>query len=52
MNEQLISGYTAFTTADEYGTAVVGDAPATTPFYVLGLASYALSATLTHYANC
>ncbi|MEU9121562.1 LxmA leader domain family RiPP [Streptomyces sp. NPDC048506] len=31
MDEKLIAGYTAYTTADEYGTAATGDAPATTP---------------------
>ena len=34
MNEKLISGYTAYTTADEYGAGVVGDAPGTTPLAV------------------
>ena len=29
MNEQLISGYTAFTTADEFGAARVAQAPGT-----------------------
>ncbi|MFJ4842520.1 LxmA leader domain family RiPP [Streptomyces sp. NPDC088746] len=28
MNEQLIAGYAAYTTADEYGTAATGEAPA------------------------
>ena len=31
MTEDLISGYTAFTSADEYGAATVGAAPGTTP---------------------
>ncbi len=29
MNEKLIAGYTAYTTADEYGAAAVGAAPGT-----------------------
>ncbi|MEU9121557.1 LxmA leader domain family RiPP [Streptomyces sp. NPDC048506] len=29
MNEQLITGYTAYTTADEYGAAATDAAPAT-----------------------
>lgn len=37
MNEKLISGYTAYTTADEYAASAVGDAPATTPWCILGL---------------
>lgn len=28
MNEKLITGYTAFTTADEFGTAAVAEAEA------------------------
>ena len=31
MNEKMIAGYAAFTTAEELGAAAVGDAPATTP---------------------
>ncbi|MHC5905177.1 LxmA leader domain family RiPP, partial [Streptomyces sp. S6] len=27
-NEKLIAGYAAYTTADEYGTAAAGEAPA------------------------
>ena len=34
MNEKLISGYAAFTTADEYGAAATGDTPATVPVIV------------------
>ncbi|MEU9121560.1 LxmA leader domain family RiPP [Streptomyces sp. NPDC048506] len=30
MDEKLISGYTAYTTADEYGAAATGEAPAST----------------------
>lgn len=30
MNEKLIAGYAAYTTADEYGTSAVGEAPAST----------------------
>lgn len=34
MNEKLITGYTAYTTADEYGAAALTNAPAytTSPF--------------------
>ncbi|MFE1057058.1 LxmA leader domain family RiPP [Streptomyces rochei] len=28
MNEKLIAGYAAYTTADEFGTAAAGQAPA------------------------
>ena len=31
MTEDLMSGYAAFTSADEYGAATVGAAPGTTP---------------------
>ncbi len=31
MNDKLIAGYAAYTTADEYGSSAAGDAPATTP---------------------
>ena len=31
MNEKLIAGYTAFTTADELGAAPVAEAPGTGP---------------------
>ena len=48
MNEKLISGYAAYTTADEYGTDAVGDAPATTPLVLFS----ALVAGGTIYGHC
>lgn len=30
MDEKLIAGYTAYTTADEYGASATGEAPGTT----------------------
>ncbi len=47
MNEQLISGYTAFTTADEYGAVAVGEAPATSSWVVV-----LLSAAATYAGRC
>ena len=41
MSENLIAGYSAYTTADEFGGAAAGDAPAT--FIVLTLVSTAVS---------
>lgn len=37
MNKKLMSGYTAYITADEYGAAVMGKAPATTPLLVISV---------------
>ncbi|MEU9121559.1 LxmA leader domain family RiPP [Streptomyces sp. NPDC048506] len=34
MDEKLIAGYTAYTTADEYSAAATGDAPGTTPSFL------------------
>lgn len=52
MEEKLIAGYAAFTTADEYGAASMGDAPATTPLVGLAIASWTVSVVGTHYAFC
>ncbi|MEU9121561.1 LxmA leader domain family RiPP [Streptomyces sp. NPDC048506] len=43
MDEKLIAGYTAYTTADEYGTAATGEAPATTPQIGVVIASFGAS---------
>lgn len=41
MNEKLISGYAAYTTADEYSASATGDAPATwTVLATVGLVYY------------
>lgn len=46
MNKKLIAGYTAYTTADEYGASATGDAPATTVVtFVLVYASASLGAS-------
>ncbi|MBM7167700.1 LxmA leader domain family RiPP [Streptomyces sp. G44] len=47
MNEKLIAGYAAYTTADEYGTAAVGEAPASAETVTVGItiASIGLSAS-------
>ncbi|MEU9121558.1 LxmA leader domain family RiPP [Streptomyces sp. NPDC048506] len=37
MNEKLIAGYAAYTTADEYSAAATGDAPATTPLTTIAI---------------
>lgn len=34
MNEKLIAGYAAYTTADEFGVATAGAAPGTITFFV------------------
>lgn len=34
MNEKLIAGYMAYTTAEEFGVAAISDAPATTPLTI------------------
>ena len=52
MNEKLIAGYAAYTTADEFGAAASGDAPATTPVFGVSLASLGLSVNFTWYAHC
>jgi len=44
MNENLIAGYAAYTTADEYGASATGDAPASVETIGLSIASAALSA--------
>lgn len=54
MSEQLIAGYTAYTTADEYGASAAGDAPASTPFtpfFALSVASFAASAASTYFSG-
>jgi hypothetical protein len=43
MNEKLIAGYAAYTTADEYGTAATGEAPASVETVGISIASVALS---------
>lgn len=47
MNEKLIAGYAAYTTADELGTAANGDAPASVETVTIGItiASVGLSAS-------
>jgi len=45
MNEKLIAGYAAYTTADEYGTAAAGEAPASAETVGITIASIALSAS-------
>lgn len=52
MNNQLIAGYTAYTTADEYCAAPEAEAPATTPFFAISIAGFAASAATSYYANC
>ena len=43
MNEKLISGYTAYTTAEEYSVAATGNAPASAETVSIFLASVAIS---------
>ncbi|MEU7279184.1 LxmA leader domain family RiPP [Streptomyces sp. NPDC045431] len=45
MNEKLIAGYAAYTTADEFGTAAAGQAPASAETITITIASIGLSAT-------
>lgn len=47
MSDKLISGYTTFTTSEEYGAAPVGEAPGTSI-----ITSPAFSALTTHLAHC
>ncbi|MER5772991.1 MULTISPECIES: LxmA leader domain family RiPP [unclassified Streptomyces] len=62
---QLIAGYTAYTTAEEFGATAQGDAPATTPLTVTTVSSpectaFSVSAasgvltsvSITHAAGC
>ncbi len=58
MNEKLIAGYTAYTTADEYGASAIGEAPGTTPLatpvlpiFALSVASFAASAASTYFSG-
>lgn len=48
MSEKLISGYTAFTTLEEYAAASVGEAPGTLPI----ITTPAFSALGTHLTHC
>ncbi|MFD0375091.1 LxmA leader domain family RiPP [Streptomyces sp. NPDC127112] len=44
---QLIAGYTAYTTAEEFGATAQGDAPATTPILsVIDISSAACGAAV------
>ena len=51
MNEQLISGYTAFTTADEFGASAMAEAPGTTtiPLFISATIIVSVPATVTHH---
>jgi hypothetical protein len=54
MNEKLIAGYTAYTTADEYGCSATGDAPATTPilpWFALSVGAFAAGCASTYYSG-
>ncbi|MFE7271147.1 LxmA leader domain family RiPP [Streptomyces sp. NPDC057623] len=46
MNENLIAGYAAYTTADEYGASATGDAPASVETITITIASAAASASV------
>lgn len=52
MNEKLISGYTAYTSADEYGASAVGDAPATPPTLFVSLVTAISGVAVTSTAHC
>lgn len=51
MNE-LIAGYTAYTTAEEYGTAAAGDAPATFIIVTTVITAVSLSVGGTLVGHC
>lgn len=51
MNEKLMSSYTAYTTAEEYGLASLADAPATTPVTIITI-PLTFAGAGTYYAGC
>jgi hypothetical protein len=46
MNEKLIAGYAAYTTADEYGTAATGEAPASVETITLTIIGASVGASV------
>ena len=52
MNEKLIAGYAAFTTAEEVGAAAVGKGPASTPFLTIAIGTFGVSAGMSYYSHC
>lgn len=51
MSKQLVSGYTDYTTADEYGAAVLGKAPAASPLLAISVETHVCS-LMSLYGHC
>lgn len=52
MQEKLISGYTAYTTAEEYGDAARGNAPGTTPIETVVSATLGVAVSASFLKSC
>ncbi|MET9833426.1 LxmA leader domain family RiPP [Streptomyces sp. NPDC006385] len=53
MNEQLIAGYTAYTTSEEFGGASsVGEAPASTPTMTISFTAITGGAAASLWWDC
>lgn len=52
MDSNLIAGYAAFTTSDEYCAASEDEAPATITPVAISIAAFAAGASSTYYTHC
>lgn len=52
MNEKLISGYAAYTSADEFGAYAEGNAPATLSFLAIFSVAAASAGAGSYATNC
>lgn len=52
MQEKLICGYTAYTTAEEYAAAARGSAPGTTPIETVVSAALGIAVSASFFKSC